>query len=78
MRMKYTTIGDPVNTAARLESMDKQAFGDAEDESDCRILIADSTRKLLGDGFRVVAVGTMTLKGKQEQVQVYSVQGRLE
>jgi adenylate cyclase len=75
MRMKYTTIGDPVNTAARLESLDKQSFAAMRDREDCRILVADSTRELLGNRFQLTPVGSLELKGKEEAVQVYSVDG---
>jgi len=75
MRMKYTTIGDPVNTAARLESLDKQSFGAGLDGTDCRILVADSTRRLLGSRFMLEPVGRVDLKGKEQAVQVYRVDG---
>lgn len=74
MRMKYTTIGDAVNTAARLESLDKQSFGVAQDGSDCRILVADATRHLLGSRFMLTPVGSVDLKGKEQAVQVYRVE----
>jgi len=75
MRMKYTTIGDPVNTAARLESLDKQSFGAGLDGTDCRILVADSTRHLLGSRFMLEPVGSVGLKGKEQAVRVYRVDG---
>ncbi len=78
MRMKYTTIGDPVNTAARLESMDKQSFGASHDITDCRILIAESTREMLGNRFLLTPVGSLELKGKEQSVQVFSVDGHAD
>ncbi len=48
-RMSYTTVGDTVNIAARLESFDKARFkGDLA--SEYRILIGESTWKRLGTG----------------------------
>lgn len=75
MRMKYTTIGDPVNIAARLESLDKQSFDSGPGATDCRILIAGSNRVLLGNRFLLQPFGSLELKGKEDQVQVYSVEG---
>ena len=75
MRMKYTTIGDAVNTAARLESLDKQSFGSVHEVTDCRILMTESTRRLLGRQFVVQPVGSIDLKGKQKAVAVYMVDG---
>jgi len=75
MRMKYTTIGDAVNTAARLESLDKQSFMSGLTSTDCRILIADSTREMLGNRFLVTPVGDFELKGKEQPVRVFSVDG---
>ena len=78
MRMKYTTLGDPVNTAARLESLDKQSFVAGSGQTDCRILITESTRELLDQRFQLGSFGTIELRGKAEPVQVYSVEGHAD
>src|SRR5262249_44095837 len=44
-RMKYTTLGDTVNTAARLESFNKELNLPQLEFRACRILIGDSTRR---------------------------------
>jgi adenylate cyclase len=73
-RIKYTTIGDVVNTAARLESFSKEAPGNSPD-SLCQILLSDHTAECLGDRFELEPVGTCSLKGKSEGVMVYRLLG---
>ena len=65
-RVNYTVHGDAVNTAARLESLNK-TYG-------TRILIAQSTVDLLPRGlFRLRAVGETPIRGKQAPLSVYEV-----
>lgn len=73
-RMKYTTIGDTINTASRLESYDKDLARDAV----CRILIGESTWRHVVDHFITEKVGEASLKGKFEKVAVYRVLGSKE
>ena len=75
-RMKYTTLGDTVNTAARLESYDKDLFLPHFGNSPCRILIGESTLLHLGDRFETQKVGELTLKGKETRVTVHCVLGQ--
>jgi len=70
-RMKYTTIGDTINIASRLESYDK----DLGKEALCRILIGESTLRYLGPGFRTERIGEVSLKGKEEKITIYRVLG---
>ena len=74
-RMKYTTVGDTVNTAARLESYGKEISCTEDNEQGCRILIADSTRKYLQDEFKMEEVGELELKGKSEAIKVFRLSG---
>jgi adenylate cyclase len=70
-RLEFTVMGDTVNTAARLESFDKDyASGDA-----CRILIGHSTFQLLDGQFTTEFVQSIELKGKNEKTTIYRVLG---
>ncbi|MGD2056350.1 MAG: adenylate/guanylate cyclase domain-containing protein, partial [Gammaproteobacteria bacterium] len=76
--MKYTTIGDTVNTAARLESYGKELPEMEASEGACRILVGESTAMRLGSDYRVESVGRLELKGKAESVSVYKLMGKLQ
>jgi adenylate cyclase len=73
-RMKYTTIGDTINTASRLESYDKDLARDTV----CRILIGESTWRYVADLFVTEKVGEASLKGKSVKVAVYRVLGSIQ
>jgi class 3 adenylate cyclase len=75
-RLKYTTIGDTVNTASRLESFDKDLVLPHLETSPCRILIGESTLRYVEDQFEAQQVGDMALKGKATKVTAYCVLGR--
>jgi adenylate cyclase len=66
-RLQYAVIGDPANTAARLVDVAKEALG-AEPRAACRIVVSDATRRLLGDVFRLEALGELPVKGKAQRV----------
>jgi len=70
-RMKYTTVGDTVNTAARLEAFDKSL----DAKIPCRILISESTRNLMGNGFLTQRLGEIGVKGKDKRVIAYRLLG---
>ena len=68
-RLEFTVMGDTVNTAARLESFDKDyAASDA-----CRILIGHSTLELVDGKFSTEFVQTIELKGKSRKTSIYRV-----
>ncbi|MFO0689887.1 MAG: CHASE2 domain-containing protein [Myxococcota bacterium] len=70
-RMKYTSIGDTLNTAARLESFAAEsAAGEARAT---RILVGEGTRSRLGDRFEVEALGVHALKGKREPIEIHRI-----
>ncbi len=68
-RLKYTTVGDTVNTAARLESYNKEFAR----EGCWRILVGENTRQYLNDNFAVRFVGEENLKGKNQKITIYQV-----
>lgn len=72
-RMKYTTVGDAVNTAARLESFQKDQF--KTETKDFRLLISHSTQECLDQQFAVRHIGSHTLKGHESPTQIYRVSG---
>jgi adenylate cyclase len=67
-RLDYTTLGDSVNVAARLESYDKSLDGGV-----CRILINEETYQYLQDRFPTQLIGRVLLKGREQPTLVYQV-----
>ncbi len=63
----YTLIGDPVNLAARLESLNK-ALGTS-------ILLSGEVHAHLGEEFRTRRVGKFRVKGRREVTMVYELLG---
>ena len=65
-RLEYTAIGDPVNTAARLQDLTKTLHRP--------VLVSDSTRELLQDGERGLEfVDDHTVRGKKEPVRLWTL-----
>lgn len=67
-RLDFTTIGDSVNVAARLESYDKSLDGGI-----CRILISKETYQHIQKKFSTTFIGEVQLKGRQQSTEIYQV-----
>ncbi len=64
LRMDYTAVGDTTNVAARM--LQAAAPG--------RILVAESTRRLVSDHFEMQPLGPLAVKGRHEPVGAWLVQ----
>jgi class 3 adenylate cyclase/CHASE2 domain-containing sensor protein len=71
MRLNYSAIGDTVNVAARLESMNKEITW----ERPYQILISDRTLTYIGDRYLSQEVGSFHLRGKVSETKVYTILG---
>ena len=66
-KMDYTCIGDAVNTAARLQSISKGG----------QIIISKSVYDKVKDYIEVTDLDEVKVKGKEEQIKIYQVEGLL-
>lgn len=62
---QWTVIGDVVNTASRLEALNKQFHTD--------ILIADATYQLIKPWAKVRSLGPVKLKGRREALECHAL-----
>jgi class 3 adenylate cyclase len=69
-RMSYTLLGDTVNLAARLEALNK--------DHSTRILVSQSTRDACGERFAFASLGTVVVRGRSEQIAVFSPDSNLQ
>ena len=64
-RMKYTVIGDTVNTAARLEKLCR--------EFKKGIIMTEETARQLGDGISPEQLSAINVRGKEQPVTIYYI-----
>jgi adenylate cyclase len=68
-KMEYTVLGDTVNVASRLESLNK--------EHHSRLLMSRATQSFLEDEIAVTHLGATGVKGQSEPIEVYTVSSLL-
>jgi len=68
-KMEYTVLGDTVNVASRLESLNK--------EHHSKLLISRATQSFLDDAIAVTHLGATAVKGQSEPIEVYTVSSLL-
>lgn len=64
-KMEYTALGDTVNLASRLESLNK--------EHKTRLLMSDTTQALLRNEVETVHLGAIAVRGKTAPIHLYTV-----
>lgn len=67
-RIDYTTIGDCVNVASRLEGYDKTLSPGL-----CRILISETTYEFVQDQLPIQFIATVQLKGRSQITKIYQI-----
>lgn len=74
-RSHYAIVGDTVNTTQRIEQLAKLVF---PERPTAAILVSARTREQAGHGFRFADAGLHLVRGRQEPVQVFRLEGEAE
>ena len=69
-RYNYTVHGDAVNSAARLEQLNKE-YGTST-------IISESTVTLLRDEYPISAIGEVPIRGKRDSIQIFKLDTKPE
>ena len=69
-KMEFTVLGDTVNVAARLESLNK--------DQRTRLLMSAEAREMLGGAIDTIYLGSVPVKGKSEKMRLYTVTSLLD
>ncbi len=64
-RFNYTVHGDAVNSAARLEQLNKE-YGTST-------IVSESTRAILQDQYSLNSIGEVAIRGKRDSVQIFKL-----
>jgi len=69
-KMEYTVLGDTVNVASRLESLNK--------ENKTKMLISEVTHGLLGADIETVELGSVLVRGKATASRLFTLPGMIK
>jgi adenylate cyclase len=69
-KLEYTVLGDTVNFASRLESLNK--------DQHTRLLMSAETHEMIGGAIDTIYLGAVPVKGKAEKMKLFTVSSLLD